>query len=207
MKRCERADRIQVFLDGDLPAGEALAFRAHLAACPHCAAELDAFRRLIATLEGEPLEVPRPELTGRILAHVLPSQVRRRRLAALGLGYAAGLAVTGAGVALWMFGAGGGGALAALPAWLWRHLLRGALAGLDALGASAVNLAIGWSWLEAAAGRLEPLARTFVVLMTDPRIATAVWAAATVCAVGLWWMRPGRASATREVRHGGIRRS
>ena len=65
------------------------------------------------------------ELTGRILAHVLPSRVRRRRLAALGLGYAAGLVVTGAGAALWMFGAGGSVALQALPAWLWRHRAAG----------------------------------------------------------------------------------
>ena len=110
-------------------------------------------------IEREPLEVPRPELTGRILAHVLPSRVRRRRLAALGLGYAAGLAATVAGVALWMFGAGGSVALRALPAWLWRHRLRGGLSALDALGASAVNLATGWSWLEAVAARLAPLTR------------------------------------------------
>lgn len=207
MTRCEQESRIQDFLDGELPPGEAVAFRAHLAACPRCAAEAGAYRRLITAIEREPLEVPRPELTGRILAHVLPSRLRRRRLAALGLGYAAGLVVTGAGVALWMLGAGGGAALRSLPAWLWRHLLRSGLAALDALGSSAVNLATGWGWLEAAAGRLAPMTRAFVVLMSDPRVAPAVWAAVTVCAVLLWWMRPRGASASQEVRHVGIGRS
>lgn len=204
MTRCDQDTRVQDFLDGDLPPPEAVAFRAHLAVCPHCAAEAASFRRLFTTLEQQPLDVPRPELTGRILGRVLPSRVRRRRLAALGLGYAAGLVVTGAGVALWMFRAGDGGLTAALPAWLWRHLLRGGLSALDALGASAVNLATGWSWLEAAAGRLAPLSRAFALLMTDPRVAPALWAAVTVCAVLVWWMRPRRASVTREVRHGGI---
>lgn len=207
MTRCDQHTRIQDFLDGDLPSEQAVAFRAHLAACPGCAAEAESFRRLIATLEREPLEIPRPELTERILGHVLPSRVRRRRLAALGLGYAAGLVVTGAGVALWMLRAGGGGVFAALPAWLWRHLLRAGLSALDALGASVVNLATGWGWLEAAAGRLAPLSRVFVVLMTDPRVAPAILAAVTVCAFLLWWMRPRRASAVREVRHDGIARS
>src|SRR5690606_8606615 len=119
---CDQGAFVQDFLDGDLPPDRAAAFRAHLAVCPDCAAAADSFRRLIAALEQEPLDVPRPELTGRILAHVLPSRVRRRRLAALGIGYAAGLVVTGAGVALWLLGTGGG-AFAALPAWLWRHLL------------------------------------------------------------------------------------
>lgn len=202
MTRCEQSIRIQDFLDGELPAGEAAAFRAHLAACPRCATELDSFRRLVAALECEPLEIPRPELTGRILARVLPSRLRRRRLAALGLGYAASVAVTGA--ALWALRAFGGGVLGALPAWLSRHLLRGALSALDALGASAVNLATGLGWLEAVAQRLDPLSRAFVVLITDPRVAPAVWAAVTVCAVLLWWMRPRRTSGVGEVRHVGI---
>lgn len=207
MTRCEQHTRIQDFLDGELAPAEAPAFRAHLAACPRCAAEVAAFERLIATLEGEPLDVPRPELTGRILGRVLPSRVRRRRLAALGIGYAAGLAVTGAAAGLWLLGRGDGSPFAALPAWLWRHLFRSGLSALDALGASVVDLATGWAWLEAAAGRLAPLSRAFTVLMTDPRVAPAVWAAITACAFLLWWMRPRRASATREVRHGGLHRS
>jgi anti-sigma factor RsiW len=205
--RCEQDSRIQDFLDGLLPPGETVGFRAHLAVCPRCAAEVESYRSLIAALEREPLEVPRPELRGRILAHVLPSRVRRRRLVALGLGYAAGLVVTGAGVASWMLGAGGAAALGSLPAWLWRHVLRGGLSALDALGASAVNLATGWSWLEATAGRLAPFSRAFVVLMSDPRVASAVWAAVAVCAMLLWWMRPRGASASPEVRHVGIGRS
>jgi hypothetical protein len=204
MTRCDQDTRIQDFLDGDLPPQEAVAFRAHLEACPPCAAEVASFQRLITTLEREPLEIPRPELTGRILGRVLPSRARRRRLAALGLGYAAGLAVVTAGVALWWSGVGSGGGVAALPAWLWRRVLRAGLAALDGLGTSAVSLANGWSWLETVAGRLAPLPRAFVVLMTDPRVAPAVWAAVAVCTVLMWWMRPRRASLAGEVRHVGI---
>ncbi len=207
MTHCEQRERVQVFLDGDLSPTETVAFRAHLATCPACAAEVEAFERLIATLEWAPLDEPRPELTERILGQVLPSRVRRRRLAVLGLGYAAGLAVTGAGAVLWMLGFGGRDVLDGLPAWLWRHLLRGGLAALDALGASAVRLATGWGWLQAAGDRLAPLSRAFRVVMTDPLVAPAVWAAVSVCALLLWWMRPRSTPAVREVRHGGLGRS
>ena len=201
MTRCRESLRIQDFLDGELPPGEAAAFRAHLAGCRECAAELASFQSLIATLERAPLLAPRPELTGRILEQVLPSRARRRRLVALGWGYAAALAACVGAVALWAPQPGGNALLETLSGQLSHRLLGAGLFVLNMLGASAVRLADGWGLLHAVGERLAPLSRALGAVLMEPGIAFTVWAAAAVCAALLWWMRPRASAAAREVRH------
>jgi len=204
MTRCRETLRLQDFLDGELPPGEVVAFRAHLAGCRDCAAEVASFQSLIATLERAPLLAPRPELTGRILEQVLPSRARRRRFVALGWGYAGALTTCVGAVALWALQPGGSAQFETLSGQLSHRLLGAGLFVLNLLGASAVRLADGWSLLHAVGGRLAPLSRALGAVVTEPGIALTIWAAAAVCAALLWWMRPRAGAAAREVHHVGV---
>jgi anti-sigma factor RsiW len=204
MTRCRENLRLQDFLDGELPTGEVVAFRAHLAVCQDCAADLASFQSLIATLERVPLLAPRPELTGRILDRVLPSRARRRRLAVLGWSYAGALSACAGAVALWALQPGGNAQVETLSGQLSHRLLGAGFFVLNLLGASAVRLADGWSLLHAAGERLAPLSRALGAVLTEPGIALTIWAAAAVCAALLWWMRPRAGAAAREVHHVGV---
>ncbi len=204
MTRCAENLRLQDFLDGELPPAETVAFRAHLAACRDCAAEVASFQGLIATLERAPLLAPRPELTGRILERVLPSRARHRRLAALGWGYAGALAACFAGVATWALQPGGHAQLETLSGQLSHRLLGAGIFVLNLLGASAVRVADSWSVVRAVGGRLAPLSRALGAVLAEPSVALAIWAAAAVCVALLWWMRPRAGAAAREVHHVGV---
>ncbi len=205
MRRCAESDRVQDWLDGLLAPDEALRFRAHLDRCPDCAAEVALFRRVFEALEGAPLLEPRARLERRILERVLPSRARRRRrLAALGWGYAAALAACGLVI----------GALAALPGWkplleavsveASRRLVGVGLVLLNGLGASVLRLAEGWAWARAAAGPLASLARALGAVLSLPAIGLTLWAAAAACAALLWWLRPYAGRAAKEARHVGV---
>jgi anti-sigma factor RsiW len=204
MTRCRENLRLQDFLDGELPPGEAVAFHAHLAGCRDCATEVASFRSLIATLDRAPLLAPRPGLTGRILEQVLPSRARRRRFVALGWGYAGALTACLGAVALWARQPGGSALLETLSGQLSRRLLDAGLFVLNLLGTSAVRLADGWSLLHAVGERLAPLSRALAAVLAEPSIALTIWAAAAVCAALLWWMRPRAGAAGREVHHVGV---
>jgi anti-sigma factor RsiW len=201
MTRCKESLRVQGFLDGELAPGEVMDFRAHLAGCPECAAELAAYQHVIAALERVPLLAPPPALTGRILERVLPSRARRRRLAVLGWLYAAASAACVGLVALWVLQPGRDAMLETFSGQLSHRLLGAGLFVLNTLGASAVRLADVWGLLHAAGERLAPLTRALGAVLTSPGIALSVWSAAAVCAALLWWMRPRTGSAAREVRH------
>ena len=201
MKRCKESIRLQDFLDGELAPGEVVAFRAHLAGCPECAAELASFQSVIATLERVPLLVPSAGLTGRILEQVLPSRARRRRFALLGWGYAAAAAACIGAAALWALQPGRNALLETLSGQLSHRLLGAGLFVLNTLGASAVRLADGWGLLHATGEHLAPLTRALGAVLMEPGIAFTVWAAAAVCAALLWWMRPRSSATAREVRH------
>jgi anti-sigma factor RsiW len=204
MTRCRENLRLQDFLDGELPPGEVLAFRAHLAGCRDCASEVASFQSLIATLERAPLLAPRSELTGRILERVLPSRVRHRRLVALVGSYAGALTACVGAVALWVLQPGRSAQFETLSGQLSHRLLGAGLFVLNLLGASAVRLADGWSLLHAIGERLAPLSRALGAVLTEPSIALTIWAAAAVCAALLWWMRPRAGAGAREVHHVGV---
>lgn len=71
------AERLQAFLEGDLPAGERAPIEEHLAACAGCSAELDAWRVLFADLSELAPTTPRTGFADRVMARVaLPSPER-----------------------------------------------------------------------------------------------------------------------------------
>ncbi len=84
------ADRMQAFLEADLPTGEQSRIEEHLAACARCSAEMDAWRVLFADLGGLASPAPRAGFADRVMAGVeVPARVSlaaraRAGIAALG---------------------------------------------------------------------------------------------------------------------------
>lgn len=205
MSPCAFHPELQEFLDGELPAPRAEAFRAHLAGCAECARELALYRRLVVALEGAPPAEPRAELAGRILEQVLPSRARRRRrIAVLGWSYTAVFAALAAAFGLWAAQPAGRAALETLGGRVSQRLLALGVTFVNTLGASAVRLAEGWGLVHAAGGWVAPLTRALATVLSAPGVVLTVWAAAASCAALLWWMRSRTGHAAREVRHVGI---
>lgn len=205
MSHCPEYARLQDWLDGELPAAEAARFASHLASCRECAAEAALYRRLIQTLERAPLAEPRHELTGRILARVLPSKVRRRRrLAVLGWTYAGSLLGCLLAAGVWALQPGRGVTIEGLSAAVSHRLVGMGLFVLNALGSSLLRLVDGWGLVHAVGARLAPLGRALGAVLSQPSIGFTLWAAAAACAVLLWWMRPRKPVPVKGVRHVGV---
>jgi len=67
MDVCERANEINAYYDGELPADRRAAVEEHLAACPACQAQLQQCLRLSGLLAQLPLpQAPSPELMQRL---------------------------------------------------------------------------------------------------------------------------------------------
>ena len=64
------AERMQAFLEGDLPIGERGPIEEHLAGCARCSAELEAWRVLFVDLSGLPSPAPRADFADRVMARV-----------------------------------------------------------------------------------------------------------------------------------------
>ncbi|MBM4182666.1 MAG: hypothetical protein FJ207_00410 [Gemmatimonadetes bacterium] len=77
------AERMQAFLEGDLPQGERGPVEEHLAACLRCSAELEAWRLLFADLSDLAVPAPRTGFADRVMARVEMPAPRRSWLAAL----------------------------------------------------------------------------------------------------------------------------
>lgn len=72
------SERMQAFLEGELPQGERGPFEEHLAACARCSAEIEAWRVLFADLSGLATPAPRSGFAERVMARVeLPVPERR----------------------------------------------------------------------------------------------------------------------------------
>ncbi len=203
MNGCPERPHIQDYLDRTLDPGAARTFRAHLVTCASCAAELALYRRVFDALAATPSWDPGPALTERVLARVLPSQVRRhRRLVALGWGYAGALAGVLAAVGVWSSRPAAGHALESLSGEASRRLVQTGVFLLNSLTQASLRLAEGWGLLAATAERFSPVNRAFSAAVSQPVVALTTWAAVLVCAGVLWWMRAR--SAARGVRHVGV---
>ena len=205
MNTCAESRQVQDFLDGSLDPAAAAAFRAHLAGCAPCAAELALYRRVFAVLAATPQWDPGPELTARVLARVLPSQVRRRRrLAAMGWGYAGSLAGLLAVVGVWAAQPGSRQALEALSGEASRRVLQTGVFVLNSLTHASMRFAEGWGLVAAVGERFSPVNRALSAVVSRPEVAFTLWAAALACLGLLWWMRPRPRPVTRGVRHVGV---
>ena len=88
---CPDTSTLQDFLEALLPEAQMQTLGAHVADCPHCAAERARFERLFDAFDALPLEAPAPALTERVLDHVLPARRQARWARRFGVGYAAAL--------------------------------------------------------------------------------------------------------------------
>jgi len=206
---CPESVRLQYLLDGELSPAEEAALRRHTLSCDVCAAELARYERLFAMLVAVPLLDPGPALTARILRRVLPSEVRRRWMRALGWGY--GLATVGSvtGVALLLLTPGSRALLAALAATASHRVAQAAVFVLDTLAFATVQLASGLGILDGFVSRLLPLARAFGPLFARPGVDLVLLTATLASGLMLWWLRPrelraGRARAGRGIGHVGL---
>jgi anti-sigma factor RsiW len=83
------AERIQAFLEGELPRREVTGIEAHLAACARCAGEVDTWRALFGELGDLPVLLPHEGFAQRVMTQVHVPEARpwaarmRDRLAAL----------------------------------------------------------------------------------------------------------------------------
>lgn len=204
---CTHRDRIQDYLEDDLSAAEARAFREHLGACAECAAEVAIHRRVIAMLEEAPLLEPRPELTERVLERVLPSRQRARRVArlrALGWGYAASLAACLTAVGLWVASPAGQHALSALSVLASRRLLETTKLSVQLASFVLVQVTAAGHAMGTLLDRFAPLGRALVAVFGQASVLGPLAAAAVISLTMLWWLRPREARPSRGVRHVGV---
>jgi hypothetical protein len=156
------------------------------------------YERVFSALDQAPTWDPGPELTERILARVLPSQVRRRWVRALGLGYGLAAAGSVAGVVALMATPASRTLLAALAAQASHSVAQAAVFVLDALAFATVQMAGGWSVLLDAAARFAPLVRAMATLLSRPGIDVILLTATLASGLLLWWLRPRAALARRD---------
>lgn len=200
MNRCRESRHVQSWLDGDLAAGAAAAFAAHLRDCRICEAELRAYRALYATL-GDTLPVPDPgpALTERILDHVVPSRLRRRWVTAIGWTYATASAVSTFAFASWI-------AQPSTHVWLLQcfagaslQISQVLLGVFQTLNHWVIEGLDGWAILTTMGSMLLPLGRALARPLLDPTVAAILLAAMLACLGLLRWMRPD--ARAEEVRH------
>lgn len=193
MNRCRESRHVQSWLDGELPAGQASAFAAHLAQCPTCTAEVRAYRSLFASL-GEDLRAPDPgpALTERILDRVVPSRLRRRWVTAIGWTYTTASAVSTFAFASWI-------AQPSTHVWLLQVFAGSSLKisqvllfSFQTLNRVLLESLNGWAILTTASSMLLPLGRALARPLLDPTIASILLAAMLACVAMLRWMIHGR---------------
>jgi len=201
MNRCPESERIQEWLDGELPSASARAFERHLDGCGRCEAELRSLRALYATLGRLPIWDPGPRLTERILDRTVPSRVRRHLVTAIGWCYTAVSAVTTFAFISWIVRPETHVWLGRLLTTVSSRLIDTGLFTLDAIMSMALHLQRGWGLVEVLGGWVVPVARALAVVVSDPWIAGALWASALCSAALLWWIRPRPVRVVKGNRH------
>ena len=204
MKRCPESERIEPWLDGELPSASARAFEAHLDGCARCGAEVRVVQSLYASLRAMPMPDPGPGLTERILDRVLPSRLRRHQVMILGWCYTAVSAVTTFAFISWAVRPSTHVWLGWLVSTAYARLIDTGLFALDALMAVALRLQRGWTVVEVVGGWVMPVIRALAAAASDPWVSGGLWAAVACSIAMLWWIRPRPVRIVRGNHHVGI---
>jgi predicted anti-sigma-YlaC factor YlaD len=190
MTRCPESDRIESWLDRELPAPAAAEFERHLRGCEPCAREARALEALYASLQRVPVWDPGPSLTERILDHVAPSRLRRRQITLVGWAYSAVSAVTTFAFISWIVRPGTHVWLGQVVAAGYSRLIDTGLLALDTVMGVALRLHQGWGLVEVVGGWIVPVVRALATLAVDPAVAAPLWASIVACSAIIWWLRP-----------------
>jgi hypothetical protein len=197
---CPNTARVQAFLDDDLPAAEADAFRDHVADCEACASELAGLTRLIAMIERAPAWDPGVAFTERVLDRVVPSRVRRRLVTVVGWAYTSVTAVSTFALASWF-------ARPDTPRWITERLselylrsVQSLVLVLHTLVEGWLSLGTGWSSVATIGEKLAPLSRVVAITLSQPLVGGSVAGALAVSVLMLWWMRPRARGIARTAR-------
>src|SRR5213083_1557589 len=204
MNVCHEGARLQDYLDRELSPEAAREMARHVAGCARCSAELALYQRVFEALDRLPLAEPRPAVSERILARVLPSRVRRRWVVAAGLSYAGLFAALVGAAAAWFSTPGGRATVEFLTGELSRRMVQALLFAINALAFAVASLADGWGFMSMLGQRLAPFARALSSLLSHPTIETALGLAAAACVALLWWMRPRGRGPHKGARHVGV---
>jgi anti-sigma factor RsiW len=204
MNRCPESERIEPWLDGELPSASARAFERHLDGCARCEAELRATRALYASLRGVTIWDPGPALTERVLDRVLPSRVFRHQVTILGWSYTAVSAVTTFLFISWAVRPETHAWVGGLVTAAYARMIDAGLFTLDTLLTAGLRLQQGLGLLEVMGGWVVPVLRALAAVAADPWVAGALWSAALCSAGLLWWIRPRPVRIVRGNRHVGI---
>jgi len=197
---CPETRHVQDYLDRELPEGAAAAFQSHLEHCAACIEEMARFRRVFTMIATAETWDPGPSLTERILDRVVPARIRRRWMRRLGVGYAAALAATAAGIAALAGSPAARDVVVTLSAAASRGLVQGVAFVLNAASLAAIGLADSLGLVGAVGQRLAPFARAFGMLFSQSAIGVTVFVAALASAMLIWWMRPREAGASKRIR-------
>lgn len=197
MSACQQSERVQFYLDGDLPFAEAEAFQAHLSSCAACALEVSLYRRVMDSVARAAQWDPSRDLAERVLDEVLPERIRRRWARRFATGYAAALVATLAGIAAIISQPAAresGMVLASAGA---RGMVQSLALGMHGLSVVLTGLASGWGLIEALGQRFAPLARAFATLFRDTGVALPVVVAVAASVAVFAWMRSREARTNR----------
>jgi len=207
VSHCAESERLQEYLDGELGAEDEARLSEHLATCAECAVELALYQRVFATLDATPMLEPSPELTERILHRVLPSQVRKRWLTAIGWGYGVSAAASVAAAVAALGTPMPRTAMALVGIDAAQRLAQATMFVVDSLAVAMVRLAGGWSLLHEFGEHLSPIFRVISSLLGRSGVDVTLALASVATGLLIVWLRPrdlNRVRAPREIEHAGL---
>jgi anti-sigma factor RsiW len=202
---CDQLERVQLHLDGELAGEDRRRFLDHVSGCAECASELALYQRVVAMAHALPLLDPPDRVTDRVLARVLPSQVRRRAwIRRAGFAYAGVLAIIIAAAVAWALDPRSLALMTSLGATASHRVIQIAIFALNSGSSALLQVANGWGLLSETGARLAPVGRALASTFGRPSILWMLWIATLAFMLLLWWMRPRRHGRGGGMRHVGV---
>ena len=194
MTTCNHRQRLQDFLDGELPESQAVAFADHLESCDSCASDLAWFERADKMIAEAPIWDPGVAFTERVLDRVVPSRARARLVTVVGWTYTAVSAVSTYLLISWLTRPSTPGWIADQMSEIYLASLRGGLFAIQTVVTGILRVGDGAELLHSFRDLVAPLVHAVALTLSNPVMAALVASAVATTVATLWWMRPRAAS-------------